>query len=728
LDQTLAANRKAMAQTVKSLHRDVYICEWLGQEGGKPVQVNISSRQEFFPVFVAGGKPLSEDGESYLNIGILHVPTTNSAVTESAKPTRLVTLTLLPPDPHILLPLLIRAVDVENRFLSKMQSKVNDAVSVRAPISKTLVPMDEQWRSEFKGYMFRVPPYYQHALRRCLRTILPSSVHSLLNADSVESITLQCFSTVCLQKIRNGEQIARDYNERLERQEENLRKRGAIQLDFGHRNERLVIPRYGNYDSRTSIESYLSALRNMPAPWKVKTGGLNVHGSKSEKLTCVLSQEIVVGKDEPQKTAIDALGDLPVTCLMAYYESRRKWLFGGTGLSTRGVHVEGVNNGGSNSQRCHSIPSKEEPFLLALAGVGVSMLNQTTTTKMGDYRERLLFSKPPVVGYGSNDFAGVAATTATDGSPMWSVDNDAMPMPFFDEKTGEFIDSVQARMRTRLMVNFGNPYKEKRADSLIPEKYQSQSPSIKQRIEGGPNGRIPRVAPGSAPPESFNSVEEGEAVFVLKSPSRQSLKREQPGEPKSGSVVKRSRSEFGNTVKSVAVRTKASKKMTPMPPDLSFSKKPAGGKYPPPPPSSPLCHLPTPPPPNANASVYELLRGKGAVHPPPPPPYSDIRPMGKQSTGALSVRVSIGVPPKPPSVKSTPIINPTKTPSDVTDLQAKATVATTVDLANLQRPDEKPKVQLPSGWMCVWSNSQNRWYFFNTKNNRSVWEWPPPVA
>jgi hypothetical protein len=44
----------------------------------------------------------------------------------------------------------------------------------------------------------------------------------------------------------------------------------------------------------------------------------------------------------------------------------------------------------------------------------------------------------------------------------------------------------------------------------------------------------------------------------------------------------------------------------------------------------------------------------------------------------------------------------------------------------LQTPDTKPNVNLPPGWICTWSKSQKRWYFFNTKNNKSVWQWPPP--
>ena len=122
----------------------------------------------------------------------------------------------------------------------------------------------------------------------------------------------------------------------------------------------------------------------------------------------------------------------------------------------RGLHVDGVNNDGSNVQRCGAIKDKSKESLLSFAGVGVSELNATTTAKMGDFRERLLWSRAPVVGYGANDSTGVSATTSQNGAPVWSVDNDAMPIAFFDERTGEFVDSVQARIRSRLFVNFGN--------------------------------------------------------------------------------------------------------------------------------------------------------------------------------------------------------------------------------------------------------------------------------
>ena len=58
----------------------------------------------------------------------------------------------------------------------------------------------------------------------------------------------------------------------------------------------------------------------------------------------------------------------------------------------------------------------------------------------------------------------------------------------------------------------------------------------------------------------------------------------------------------------------------------------------------------------------------------------------------------------------------------------KSSVATSSQQqqVDLQNPDVKPSVNLPSGWICVWSKSQKRWYFFDTRTNKSVWQWPPP--
>ena len=40
----------------------------------------------------------------------------------------------------------------------------------------------------------------------------------------------------------------------------------------------------------------------------------------------------------------------------------------------------------------------------------------------------------------------------------------------------------------------------------------------------------------------------------------------------------------------------------------------------------------------------------------------------------------------------------------------------------LQNQSVKPSITLPEGWICVWSKSQKRWYFFDTSTNKSVWD------
>jgi hypothetical protein len=41
---------------------------------------------------------------------------------------------------------------------------------------------------------------------------------------------------------------------------------------------------------------------------------------------------------------------------------------------------------------------------------------------------------------------------------------------------------------------------------------------------------------------------------------------------------------------------------------------------------------------------------------------------------------------------------------------------------DLENPEMKPRIKLPEGWACIWSKSQNRWYFFDTRTNKSVWD------
>ena len=718
-DQMVTTNRKAASQPVRLLHRDVYVCEWLDPEGGKPVQVSISSRQEYFPVFLPGsGRPsLSDDGDSYLNIGILHVPPSSSTL--ASQSSRLATLTLVPPEPHILLPLLLRAAEAEHRALKKAESGSHvsggaTAGLIQKQATKPVVVIDENWRNEFRAYLFRLPPYYQFSIKRALRFVLPTCVHSLMHTEGVEVMAMQCFSKVCHQKIRNGEQIAKENNERLERQEEGLR-RSKLAAGEGARDELRI--GYGQYDPRTSVDTYLAALPSLPAPWRVPGA----------------TQKMDENKSTTKKSAVDILGDLPRECLFSYYETRRRWLFGGPGITIRGLHAEGIRNDGGNTQY-GSKPAEAEECPLTLAGVGVSTLNHTSTVKMGEYRERLIFSRSPVVGSGSNDCAGVSATTAVDGSATWSVDDDALPSTFFDPRTGEFADSLQARVRSKLMVNFGNPYRESRADSLIPEKYLHQAPSMQQGGFGSVLGS-PRTPPGSPPHDSFDSVEEGEAVFVRKSPSRKSPKREEPEEPVPlPPPAKRPRTNSEDSTDSVT-KAKDGGDRKPAPP------KPAKAPPPPPKPSSAAAQSPKnsapskhpPPPPKPKAP-------KGTAPPPPrPPPKKAPPPPRRPSTAKPPAKAPLQKPPHPPQPAPKPVPPPAVAVGDQS-ATSESTSPPTVQkpkvaqplpqpaaapALDLESPDVKPAVDLPAGWMCVWSKSQKRWYFFDTKTNKSVWKWPP---
>eukprot|EP00980_Cylindrotheca_fusiformis_P003037 scaffold709_cov197-Cylindrotheca_fusiformis.AAC.5 len=772
LDQLVLSNRKMQGiHPVKLLNRDVYICEWISPNKKATWGPQNPPGMEYFPVMVSGaGRPSLSEGEaSYFSIGILHVPPGTSSLGSSLNSgTRVSTLTLLPPEPHILLPLLIRAAELEHRSMKKLQmsepkdpgnnTKVASMASMlqKHTTASRNVHLDDHWRNEFRAYMFRLPPYYQNALKRSLRGILPSSANSLLTADGPEgALAMQCFSKNCLQKIRTAEQMAQETNDRLERQEAELRRRGTVEqqqppgkrLGNDHSVEtaksQCQAVGYGQYDPRSTTESFLASLKTMPAPWRVGAGPKSSTARGSTAEGSVEATPFSGKLDTISKSAVHVVGDLPAHCLMAYYESRRRWIFGGSGLSTRGLFVDGVHNDGSNVQFCGPKRDAMDESLLSLAGVGVAQLNATTVTKMGDYRERLLWSRAPVVGYGSNDSVGVSATTAANGAPVWSVDDDAMPVTFFSPQTGEFTDSVQARVRSRLMVNFGNPYKDKRADSLVPAKYQSQSPSIHKDIRDlKENGGV--TPPGSPPHDSYSASEgEGEAVFAGKPVTRKTVVRKSPtkrNEDREQSPAKRQKV-GGSESRSNHLDGDSNKiinKAPPPPPpkgdrpsgDLSNSES---NKHPPPPPKKSDSITPHPP------SGKSVIKKQPMPPPPrPPPPRTKAQPPPPKPSGLLQS-------PKPPTPKKSPSPSGAKPappvrqnpPPKLPSLQSIPRQSLGMKKSNpqpppapvdLQSPEVKPSVDLPPGWMCVWSKSQKRWYFFDTKTNRSVWQWPPPTA
>jgi hypothetical protein len=306
---------------------------------------------------------------------------------------------------------------------------------------------------------------------------------------------------------------------------------------------------------------------------------------------------------------------------------------------------------------------------------------------MGDFRERLLWSRAPVVGYGSNDAAGVSSTTGADGAPLWSVDDDVMPMSFFNARTGEFEDSVQNRVSSRIMVNFGNPFKDKRGDAIVPEDFLSQSPSFKRGKDEGSFDDGPHTPPGSPPHDAFTSAEgEDEAVFVV-----ETVRRKSPHHSGGAEMFIEDKHQDGKRPRE----------------EEEVGSKASGG--------------------NAEA-VQEAPRKKAKVmpeahhhttpRPPPPPP----KPPQKKSQPPPPPRP----PPRPPAEKSPATKPPAPAPVKAKPVESAPAAATSSAPLDLQSPDKKPQVDLPAGWMCVWSKSQQRWYFFDTRTNKSVWQWPPP--
>ena len=383
-----------------------------------------------------------------------------------------------------------------------------------------------------------------------------------------------------------------------------------------------------------------------------------------------------------------------------------------------------------------------------------------------------------------------------------------MPLTFFDPKTGEFSDSAQARIRSKLMVNFGNPYREKRGNSLIPEQYLRQSPSM---LRSGDSGSMTLDRPTSPPHDSFDSVEEGEAIFVLNSPSRKSPKREEPDAPSTPTTLptKRPRSDSDErTIESLestsASESSMSKKSMspnappPPPPRPPAPKRPsvkalssANMKQPPPPPAPPARPksgaTPPPPPPTMGVSAIQPSKKAQPLPPgktqrlPPKPPKLESKQVAESNTSKSVEDLPIDVLSRPAPPENTLFTieipmgteletnsseskklakdivdavaldnfvgkrndgNDIGTPSDTSGLpplivndtavseqqpqQEQSLVASTDQpVLILDNEHVKPNAELLPGWICVWSKSKQRWYFFDTKTNTSVWNWPP---
>ncbi len=216
------------------------------------------------------------------------------------------------------------------------------------------------------------------------------------------------------------------------------------------------------------------------------------------------------------------IGELPAECLLAYYESRRRWLFGRSGITVRGLHVEGVNSEGGAHRIAKDCCLTQEP-LIALAGVGCKTLNECSISKMGVYRDRLFFSRSPVVGTNSYS-GGPSCTTSPNGASIWSVDDDVLPESFFNSE-GDFEDSVQSRLQAKLSVSFGNPYKMKMGNRNVPKKFlhQKRPRQLKSSFDDAAPygsqqhtlGSPPHSQGMGSPPHSLGSPPHGTHRFIF---------------------------------------------------------------------------------------------------------------------------------------------------------------------------------------------------------------------
>lgn len=150
------------------------------------------------------------------------------------------------------------------------------------------------------------------------------------------------------------------------------------------------------------------------------------------------------------------------------------------------------------------------------------------------------------------------------------------------------------------------------------------------------------------------------------------------------------RDDNSNPAKRQRIRPPIPQKKPP-PPPLPAKLKAGNNKSKPPPPSKPKQGHPPPPPPKA-----KLVNRKPSLKQIPPPPIQNVSPN-----------------------------NPTNSSNGNLSSQNKASKQMEKN-PEVQSPDEKPKVNLPPGWISVWSKSQRRWYFFDQRTNKSVWQWPPP--
>ena len=224
------------------------------------------------------------------------------------------------------------------------------------------------------------------------------------------------------------------------------------------------------------------------------------------------------------------------------------------------------------------------------------------------------------------------------------------------------------------MVSFGSPFSDTRGCKSVPEAFASQCP--RRKSDG--DSAAPSTPPGSPNykyDESPTLEGEGEAVFAITTKKRPLPPAQQ--------------------------KSDQGKRQSTGPPQKP--KPPAASVRPPPPPSRRKS--------TSGPHHSQEKQPSKTTQKPPAPPSRRLSKDG-DSHPQPAARPHQGVKPAPPNRQPSNDSLPSGTSS--------ANLNTCTE-AQLQNPHEKPNVNLPEGFLCVWSKSQKRWYFFDKSTNKSVW-------
>ena len=144
------------------------------------------------------------------------------------------------------------------------------------------------------------------------------------------------------------------------------------------------------------------------------------------------------------------------------------------------------------------------------------------------------------------------------------------------------------------------------------------------------------------------------------------------------------------------------KKAKPQPP-------PSASQARPPPPKRPSSSSPRPPPPPKPSQPHTNTPQKPAGTKPAPP--------RRQNSKDEQQQAQKQTPHKGESSSKPVTWQSSDGSTQASSLQQQKDIT-----EQLQNQSVKPSVKLPTGWICVWSKNQKRWYFFDTSTNKSVWD------